>query len=331
MALLVKSNGEAVVEEPKTTAVEQNTETVAAASPTATQTKTESATVPSNATAGLDYKTIQSGLSATYESKYDDQLADLYNQITQRKPFTYNSDDDMLYQQYVQKYTQQGKQAMKDTMGQAAALTGGYGSSYGQAVGQQAYDAYLQQLNDILPQMYDRAYQQYADEGNKLAQQYSLLSDIENKDYTRWNNNYQLNADNYDRYMQQAALAGAAGDFSAYKDIVGEEGVSKMQQLFNAQTLMPLYQNGYISAEDYKAITGAYPVGYSEGGASSGGWEGNWYGNDNGGGGDELWQGTVYTNDKIGHDTQIYGGQAEVDRVLDYVAAHGVFPEDYRK
>lgn len=328
MALLVKSNGEAVVEEPKTTAAEQNTGNVAAATPTATQTKTESATVPNNATAGLDYKTIQSGLSATYESKYDDQLADLYNQITQRKPFTYNADDDMLYQQYVQKYTQQGKQAMKDTMGQAAALTGGYGSSYGQAVGQQAYNAYLQQLNNILPQMYDRAYQQYADEGNRRAQQYSLLSDIENKDYTRWNNNYQLNADNYDRYMQQAALAGAAGDFSAYKDIVGEEGVSKMQQLFNAQTLMPLYQNGYISAEDYKAITGAYPVGYSEGGVSSGG-GGDWYGNNNGG--DTVWISGDYDDYGTGREVQIYGGQAEVDRALDYYAAHGVFPEDYRK
>lgn len=271
MALLVKSNGEAVVEEPKTTAAEQNTGNVAATTQATVKTNKEGTSVPNNATAGFDYKTLQSGLNATYESKYDEQLADLYNQITQRKPFNYSSDDDMLYQQYVQKYTQQGKQAMKDTLGQAAALTGGYGSSYGQAVGQQTYDAYLQQLNDILPQMYDRAYQQYNDEGNKLSQQYSLLSDIENKDYSRWNTNYQMNADNYDRYMEQAALAGAAGDFSAYKDILGEESANKMQQLFNAQTLMPLYQSGYISAEDYKALTGAYPVGYSESGASSGG------------------------------------------------------------
>ena len=42
-------------------------------------------------------------------------------------------------------------------MGQAAALTGGYGSTYGEQVGQQAYNAYLQNLNDIVPQLQQQA------------------------------------------------------------------------------------------------------------------------------------------------------------------------------
>ena len=151
MALILKPDGPAVVEEPKATsttagAVTNSGKSVKNTAAATQNTKTE---VPKNATAGMDFKTVQQNLNTVYDSKYDEQLADLYNQITQRKPFEYSTDDDMLYQQYLQKYTQQGQQAMRDTMGQAAALTGGYGSSYGQAVGQQTYDAYLRQLNDI--------------------------------------------------------------------------------------------------------------------------------------------------------------------------------------
>lgn len=50
---------------------------------------------------------------------------------------------------------------MQDTMGQAAALTGGYGNSYAQGVGQQAYQGYLQQLNDNVPQLQAQALQTY--------------------------------------------------------------------------------------------------------------------------------------------------------------------------
>ena len=274
MALHVNQNGEAVAEEPKTTALssasttaQNNTtpvvETVANKS-TVPQTSASASTSPAgNATTGLYYKTIQSGLNTTYDSKYDQQLADLYNQITQRKPFSYSTEDDILYKMYEEKYTQQGKQAMRDTMGKAAALTGGYGSSYSQAVGQQQYDATLQSLRDIIPELYSIAYQRYNDEGDRLTQQYGLVKDMDARDLDTWLRNYQLNADNYDRYMEQAALAGAAGDFSAYKDILGEDSANKMAQLFNAQTLMPLYASGYISAEDYKTLTGAYPVGYN--------------------------------------------------------------------
>ena len=161
MALLVKQNGEAVVENNDTQKVKQQTEpvadtgngeTVTGSSGTAGTTKNTG--IPEAAAAGTGVQENQSRgvdfskISAEYEGKYDQQLADLYNQITQRKPFEYNSEDDMLYQQYVDRYTKGGKLAMEDTMGQAAALTGGYGNSYAQRVGQQTYDEYMTGLND---------------------------------------------------------------------------------------------------------------------------------------------------------------------------------------
>ena len=71
-------------------------------------------------------------------------------------------------------------------MGQAAALTGGYGSTYGEQVGQQAYNAYLQNLNDIVPQLQQQAYQRYQDEGTDLYNQYSLVKGREDTDYGRY-------------------------------------------------------------------------------------------------------------------------------------------------
>lgn len=121
-----------------------------------------------------------------YGGQYDQQIQDIYQQIVNRKKFSYDAASDPLYQQYKQQYTQQGQQAMRDTMGQAAALTGGYGSSYGQAVGQQQYDAYLQRLGEVLPETYSMALDQYNAEGNALTNQYAMLNDMATTDYNRY-------------------------------------------------------------------------------------------------------------------------------------------------
>ncbi len=130
----------------------------------------------------------------TYTSTYDQQMSDIYNKIMNRDKFTYDLNEDALYNQYKDQYTQQGRMAMMDTMGQAAALTGGYGSSYGQAVGQQQYDAYLQSLNDIVPDLYSAAYDRYNAEGDQLLRQYQLTGDLRDTEYNRY-------LDEYNRYM----------------------------------------------------------------------------------------------------------------------------------
>ena len=129
---------------------------------------------------------VQSRRPGRYESQWDGELTELYNRIANRKPFSYDIETDPVYQQYREQYQRQGRLAMQDTMGQAAALTGGYGSTYGEQVGQQAYNAYLQNLNDIVPDLYNAAYNRYRDEGTDLYNQYGLLSDRENQAYSRY-------------------------------------------------------------------------------------------------------------------------------------------------
>lgn len=107
---------------------------------------------------------------------YVDQLHSLYDQIVNRKPFQYDLNGDLLYREMADRYTQQGQLAMRDTMGQATALTGGYGNSYANQVGNQAYQQYMTALNDNIPQLWDRAYQAYLNEGDQLMQKYELTA-----------------------------------------------------------------------------------------------------------------------------------------------------------
>lgn len=129
---------------------------------------------------------VQSRRPGAYQSRWDAELDSLYDQITNRKPFQYDLNQDALYQQYKEQYQRLGRTAMQDTMGQAASLTGGYGSTYAEQVGQQTYNAYLQSLNDIVPELYDRAYGRYQDEGQDLYNRYGLVSDRENMDYSKY-------------------------------------------------------------------------------------------------------------------------------------------------
>lgn len=122
----------------------------------------------------------------TYDKTYDSALQSLFDDLANYEKFQYDSRGDALYQAYKQSYTDAGKMAMMDTMGQASALTGGYGSSYGQAVGQQQYSAYLQKLNDVLPETYGMAYRQHQDGRNALQEQYNMTQQLADDEYRKY-------------------------------------------------------------------------------------------------------------------------------------------------
>lgn len=121
-----------------------------------------------------------------YTSAWSDQISAVLDRIMNREKFSYDLNSDALYQQYKDQYTQMGKMAMMDTMGQAAAMTGGYGSSYAQSVGQQAYQGYLQQLGEVVPELYGMALDRYTQEGQNMLDQYSILSAQDQQDYGRY-------------------------------------------------------------------------------------------------------------------------------------------------
>ena len=91
--------------------------------------------------------------------------------------------EDAMYQMYKDQYQQGGQRAMRDTIGQASALTGGYGSSYAQTAGQQTYQGYLQELNQLIPQLRQQAYEEYRDEGQDLLNKYNITSNAYDREY----------------------------------------------------------------------------------------------------------------------------------------------------
>ena len=140
------------------------------------------------------------GTAPTYAGTFEGQLNDIFDRIQNREKFSYDVNADPLYDMYKDKYVTQGKVAMKDTMGQAAGLTGGYGSTYSQQVGQQTYDSYLQNLSDVIPELYGMAYDKYQDEGADLKDQYSMLGQMRDTEYNMYRDalgdyNYQQETD----------------------------------------------------------------------------------------------------------------------------------------
>lgn len=142
--------------------------------------------------AGLDKTDAENAVKIYDKFTYDNQDAykDVMEKILGREDFSYDLNGDMLYQQYKDRYITQGKMAMQDTMGQAAAMTGGYGSSYAASVGNQAYQASLQQLNDIVPQLYQMALDRYNQQGQDLYNQYGMLSNDRSTKYGEWSDGY---------------------------------------------------------------------------------------------------------------------------------------------
>lgn len=155
-----------------------------------------------------------SGSQGPYRSQWQTQLDDTMNKIMNREKFTYDLNGDALWNQYKDQYVTGGKMAMMDTMGQAAALTGGYGNSYAQGVGQQAYQGYLQGLNDKIPELYQMALDSYNREGDALLQQYGMMLDRENTDYGRWTDQR-----DYDYMVQQNQ---ADRDYQAQRDAAND-------------------------------------------------------------------------------------------------------------
>ena len=189
-----------------------------------------------------------------YQSQWKDQLNDTVEQILNRDKFSYDVNEDMLYQQMVDQYALQGQLAMLDTMGHAQAMTGGYGNSYAQNVGQQVYQGYLREAADRLPEFYKMALDQYDREGNALREQYALMGQQEERDYGRYRD--QL-ADHYaemdrlqNRYSEERAY-----DYQQNRD---QETDRKWQAEYDEAVRQWEYAQGISDADGNRITKPAY-------------------------------------------------------------------------
>ena len=191
----------------------------------------------------------QAGPKPTYAGTFEGQLNDIFDKIQNREKFSYDVNADPLYQSYKDQYIQGGKLAMKDTMGRAAALTGGYGNTYGQQVGQQAYNAYLKNLSAVIPELYDRAYGVYKDEGDDLKDQFTLAGAMRDTEYGRYRDD--LGDWEQDRDL---AIRREQEDYNRRK---AEENVAyQRQQQAYANLLAVIKSSGYMPSAEELAAAG---------------------------------------------------------------------------
>lgn len=170
-------------------------------------------TVPQYDNSTWDESTKGSAASDAYQAAKDalaqhgdfvfsenEWLNSLKNDIENYGDFSYDVNSDALYQQYADQYIRQGKLASADVMGQAAAMTGGYGNSYAATVGNQAYQSYLQQLNDRVPELYQAALDQHNMRKEDLYNQYGML-------LSEYEREYGLYSDEYNKLLDALGMA----------------------------------------------------------------------------------------------------------------------------
>jgi len=140
-------------------------------------------------------------------TSYSDRIDALINEIMNREKFSYDADTDPLFQQMLASSMNSGKLAMEDTIGTAASLTGGYGNSYATRAGNSAYNQYISEAYENLPDYYNLAMQAYEMEGNQMLNKLGVLRDADDTEYSRLMDAYNINNDYantmYDREYQQ--------------------------------------------------------------------------------------------------------------------------------
>ena len=178
----------------KKRAASEGTSSTETAQGTATGTKTtQAATAAETArtaktgtkTASAGTNTTASGTSGAYSGAYDGLIRSLADNLT-NNTFSYDVASDPLYRSYADRYVSNARLAMDDTLADAASYTGGYGSSYAQTAAQQAYSNALTGLNDILPELYELAYNGYRDDRADAQTALSTYLNFDARDYDRY-------------------------------------------------------------------------------------------------------------------------------------------------
>lgn len=130
-------------------------------------------------------KDIEAAKPGAFQSNYGEPINGLLDKIVNQKDFQYDFNADALYQQYKDNYTQLGKQASMEAAANVSALTGGFGNSYAATAATQANQQYMNQLNNVIPELYQLAMDKYQMDTNKTYNQLSAVGAQEDREYGR--------------------------------------------------------------------------------------------------------------------------------------------------
>lgn len=200
----------------------------------------------------------------SYENQYAEQQQALLDAIINRPDFSWSKEDDPQWSSYKKSYLREGDRATANALGQAAAASGGRPSTAALTAATQAGDYYATQLNDIIPTLYQQAYDRYLNEYNMSLQDLNAVNTQEQLDYAKYLDQLgQFNTDRnfaFNQYLsdfdilqnQLASLQGQDSvDYNRWMDKVGlyEQKQAEETDLARAQVDAILAAGGSPSAD----------------------------------------------------------------------------------
>lgn len=215
----------------------------------------------------------------TYENAFAQQQKDLLDRILNREDFSWSKETDPQWSSYKKSYLREGDRATANALAQASAASGGRPSSYAVNAATQAGDYYATKLNDVIPTLYQQAYERYLDEYNMKLKDLNAVNQQEQLDYAKhldrlgqFNTDrgfaYQNYADDYDRLRSQ--LADVQGqdqiDYARYLDEASRQQTAQDSIRSQVDAILAaggspsanlVSESGY-SSEYVKALEDAY-------------------------------------------------------------------------
>lgn len=198
----------------------------------------------------------------SYENQYAEQQQALLDAIINRPDFSWSKEDDPQWSSYKKSYLREGDRATANALGQAAAASGGRPSTAALTAATQAGDYYATQLNDIIPTLYQQAYDRYLNEYNMSLQDLNAVNTQEQLDYAKYLDQLgQFNTDRnfaFNQYLsdfdilqnQLSALQGQDGvDYRMDKVGLYEQNQAEETDLARAQVDAILSAGGSPSAD----------------------------------------------------------------------------------
>lgn len=122
----------------------------------------------------------------TYTNAYADLQKKLLDSVVNRDPFTWSKETDPQWGSYKKSYLREGERATANALAQASAASGGRPSSYAVNAATQAGDYYAAKLNDMIPTLYQQAYDRYLQEFQMDRQKLGDVNTQEQIDYNRY-------------------------------------------------------------------------------------------------------------------------------------------------
>lgn len=246
------------------------------------------------------FKPFEYGSAPSYENRFQQKQQELLDAALNRDPFSWSKETDPQYSSYKKTYLREGERATADALAKASAASGGRPSSFAVNAATQAGDYYATKLSDVIPTLYQQAYERYLKDYQMKLSDLNAVNQQEQLDYAKYLDRLnQFNTDrtfDYNNYLGeygrlQDYLGGLQGQdqttYNRYLDVLDREREKQQaaQELSRAQIDAMLqvgvspsagligksgYENEYIQAlENYYKQQSAPKANYQKFGFTS--------------------------------------------------------------